>query len=89
MNHGRFTRWLRWASRQFLRAASTLTGVYIEYLQVRASDHASLTLVVFGLWLMAVPPALWLDSLRRAIIAAEHGRPKGMPAPPEDKEPDQ
>ncbi len=81
----RFTRWRRWAARQLIRAASTVTGVYIEYRQVQAGEHASLTLVVFGLWLMAVPPALWLDSLRRAITAAERARPSGLPAPT-DKE---
>lgn len=80
---------LRWVARQFVRAASTAAGAYIEYLQVRAGHKASDGLIFLGLWLMAVPPALWLDSLRRASSAVTHVTSQPPPVHmPEDEDPD-
>lgn len=53
----------RWA----VRVLAIGAGVRIEYQQVFEVSKAQPILVGLGLWLMAVPPAMWADQLRRFI----------------------
>lgn len=78
-------RWWKRTLQWTARSASIAAGIYIEYLQVKAGEHASSTLVLLGLWFIVIPPAQWLDSLRRATAAAEKLRESPMPP---DKEHD-
>lgn len=77
-----------------LRLMSITAGVFIEYRQVFHDKSAQWILVFLGLWLMSVPPALWLDSLRRITQGAASvtaGGPGVAPSPEseiaEDKKP--
>lgn len=58
-----------WTS--LVRLASIGAGLIVEYRQVFVVREAQLVIVLFGLWLMAVPPALWLDALWRFSRAAK------------------
>jgi hypothetical protein len=49
-----------------VRVASIGGGVLIIKHEVYEAESAELILIALGLWLIGVPPALWLDALRRS-----------------------
>lgn len=81
MNDWRASAW-RWT----LRIASVGAGIYVEYRQVQAGPRASSSLILLGLWFIAVPPAQWLDSLRRTTAAASKLRERPQPPDPKDQD---
>lgn len=62
--------WMRPVVAWVVRAATVCCGAYVEYHEVFVAEEAQWLRIFVGLWLMAVPPALWLDSLRRLALAA-------------------
>lgn len=60
----------RWAGSGLSRAASIVAGAVVLYRQAFVVKEAQEVLVGLGVWLMAVPPALWYDQLRRFSRAA-------------------
>lgn len=68
-------KWHQRALGLILRLCSIGAGLYIEYREVFVVREAQWILVFLGLWFMAVPPALWLDSLRRLTAATSHLTP--------------
>lgn len=62
-----------------IRLASIGAGLRVEYHEVFEVKGAQWILIVFGMWLMAVPPAMWLDSVRRAINTATNVSAPGEP----------
>lgn len=53
-----------------VRGAAFLAGVYVLYHEVVVVESAEPLLVLLGLWAMGVPPALFLDGLRKVTEAA-------------------
>lgn len=49
-----------------VRVASIGGGVLIIKHEVYEAESAELILIALGLWLIGVPPAMWLDALRRS-----------------------
>lgn len=47
------------------RLLSTIGGVLILRHEVYVAEEAEAVLVALGLWLIGIPPALWLDTVRR------------------------
>ena len=72
-----------------IRLASVCSGIYIEYREVFVVMAAQWIIVLLGLWLMAIPPALWLDSLRRLMHTAESLTAPGDGNPAEGSSPTQ
>lgn len=51
------------------RALAALAGAAIIYHEVAIADAAEPLLVVLGLWFLGIPPALFLDGLRKITTA--------------------
>jgi len=49
-----------------LRLGSMAAGALILRHEVYQTESAEIAVIGLGLWLIGVPPALWLDALRRA-----------------------
>lgn len=73
-------------SNTVLRLVSIGIGLLIEYREVYKVKDAQWIIVLLGLWFISVPPALWLDSLRRMMKATEN-TDKLVPGP-SDHEPE-
>jgi hypothetical protein len=52
-----------------LRGVSALAGAAVLYHEVYISDTAEPLLIFLGLWLLGIPPALFLDGLRKITTA--------------------
>lgn len=52
------------------RVLSGIAGAAIIYHEVYIADSAEPLLVLLGLWLLGIPPALFLDGLRKMTDAA-------------------
>lgn len=48
------------------RLASVAAGALVIKHEVYDTQSAEIVVIALGLWFMGVPPALWLDALRRA-----------------------
>lgn len=49
-----------------VRVASIVAGALVLKHEVYDTGSAEVIVIALGLWLIGVPPALWLDALRRA-----------------------
>lgn len=67
-----------------VRIASVAAGALILKHEVYDSDSAQLVVIGLGMWLIGVPPALWLDTLRRAGTQLGQPTPAHPPDPPPD-----
>lgn len=58
------------ARKMATRAAALVAGAAIIYHEVVISESAEPLLIFLGLWLCGIPPAMFLDGLRRITSAA-------------------
>jgi len=63
------------------RLASVVAGGLILKHEVYDTQSAEITVIALGLWLIGVPPALWLDTLRKTsnVLIPD---PEQEPQPP-------
>jgi hypothetical protein len=54
-----------------IRLLSVVAGGLILKHEVYDAESAEIVVIALGLWLIGVPPALWLDALRRTTRSLE------------------
>ena len=62
-----------------LRLGSIAAGALIIKHEVYDTSSAEIVVIALGLWLIGVPPALWLDALRRASKTLDLNSPEDSP----------
>lgn len=55
-----------------VRLVSIIVGSLIEYREIYTVHNAQWIIVLLGLWFIVIPPALWLDSLRKLMRISDN-----------------
>lgn len=76
--------------RAVVRLSSVVAGILVLKHEVYDSDSAEIIVIALGMWLIGVPPALWLDAFRTAtkkLDVLESDTDAQTPRPdPEDRD---